>query len=62
MLESFEKVPVKVYTTPTEGSNVLAAQIAKVIREKQAQNLPCVLGMATGATPILLYKEKHAII
>ena len=57
MLESFEKVPVKVYTTPTEGSNVLAAQIAKLIREKQAQNLPCVLGMATGATPILLYKE-----
>ncbi len=57
MLESFEKVPVKIYKNPTEGSNALAAQIAKLIREKQAQNLPCVLGMATGATPILLYKE-----
>ena len=57
MLESFEKVPVKIYKNPTEGSNALAAQIANLIREKQAQNLPCVLGMATGATPILLYKE-----
>jgi len=57
MLESFEKIPVKIYKNPTEGSNALAAQIANLIKEKQAQNLPCVLGMATGATPILLYKE-----
>ena len=57
MLESFEKIPVKIYDNPTEGSNALAAQIAQLIREKQALNLPCVLGMATGATPILLYKE-----
>ncbi len=57
MLESFEKVSVKIYQNPTEGSNVLAAQIAKLIKEKQAQNQHCVLGMATGATPILLYKE-----
>ena len=57
MLESFEKIPVKIYKNPTEGSNALATQIAHLIREKQGQNLPCVLGMATGATPILLYKE-----
>jgi glucosamine-6-phosphate deaminase len=57
MLESFEKIPVKIYKNPTEGSNALAAQIATLIKEKQSQNLPCVLGMATGATPILLYKE-----
>jgi glucosamine-6-phosphate deaminase len=57
MLESFEKIPVKIYKNPTEGSNALAVQIANLIKEKQGQNLPCVLGMATGATPILLYKE-----
>lgn len=57
MLESFEKIPVKIYKNPTEGSNALATQIAHLIKEKQGQNLPCVLGMATGATPILLYKE-----
>ncbi len=57
MLESFEKIPVKIFKNPTEGSNALAVQIAQLIKEKQAQNLPCILGMATGATPILLYKE-----
>jgi glucosamine-6-phosphate deaminase len=57
MLESFEKVPVKIFSNPTEGSNAVARQIADLIIEKQKQNLPCVLGMATGATPILLYKE-----
>jgi glucosamine-6-phosphate deaminase len=57
MLESFEKIPLKIYKNPTEGSNALAAQIAHLIKEKQGLNLPCVLGMATGATPILLYKE-----
>ncbi len=57
MLESFEKVPVQIYKTPVEGSNAVAAQIASLIREKQAKNLPCVLGMATGSTPIYLYKE-----
>ena len=57
MLESFEKVPVQIYKTPVEGSNAVAAQIASLIKEKQAKNLPCVLGMATGSTPIYLYKE-----
>ena len=57
MLESFEKIPVQIYKNSTEGSNAVAAQIAALIKEKQAKKLPCVLGMATGTTPILLYKE-----
>jgi len=57
MLESFEKIPVQIYKNSTEGSNAVAAQIAAIIKEKQAKKLPCVLGMATGTTPILLYKE-----
>ena len=57
MLESFEKIPVQIYKNSTEGSNAVAAQIAVLIKEKQAKKLPCVLGMATGTTPILLYKE-----
>jgi len=57
MLESFEKIPVVIFKNQTEGSNALAKQIANLIKEKQAQKLPCVLGMATGATPIVLYKE-----
>ncbi|TRZ75783.1 MAG: glucosamine-6-phosphate deaminase [Chitinophagaceae bacterium] len=57
MLESFEKIPVQIYKNSIEGSNAVAAQIATLIKEKQAKKLPCVLGMATGTTPILLYKE-----
>ena len=54
MLESFEKIPVVIYKNTTEGSNAVAAQMAALIKEKQAKKLPCVLGMATGTTPILL--------
>jgi len=57
MLESFEKIPVQIFKNSTEGSNAIAAHIATLIKEKQAKKLPCVLGMATGTTPILLYKE-----
>lgn len=57
MIESFEKIPVKIFSTSNEGSVMVAAQIAKLIKEKQAKKENCVLGMATGTTPILLYKE-----
>ena len=57
MLESFEKIPVKIYKDVATGSNAVADQIAKLIKDKQVKGLPCILGMATGATPILLYKE-----
>lgn len=57
MIESFEKIAVKIFPTSEDGSKMVAAQIAKLIREKQALKQSCVLGMATGTTPILLYKE-----
>jgi glucosamine-6-phosphate deaminase len=36
---------------------MVAKEIAQLIREKAAKEQPCVLGMATGNTPVLLYKE-----
>lgn len=57
MVDSFEKIPVRIYPSVAAGSKFVADEIARTIREKAAQNLPCVLGMATGSTPILLYKE-----
>jgi glucosamine-6-phosphate deaminase len=57
MIESFEKIPVKIFPTAKDGSVMVAAQIATLIKDKQAKNEHCVLGMATGSTPILLYKE-----
>ena len=57
MIESFEKIPVKRFPTSNDGSIMVAAQIATLIKDKQAKKENCVLGMATGSTPILLYKE-----
>ncbi|NCI46402.1 glucosamine-6-phosphate deaminase [Sediminibacterium soli] len=57
MVDSFEKIPVSIYPNAKEGSKYVAEEIAKLIREKQAAGEKCVLGMATGGTPILLYEE-----
>jgi glucosamine-6-phosphate deaminase len=57
MVDSFEKIPVKIYPNAVQGSAFVAAEIAKLIREKAAANQQCVLGMATGGTPIDLYAE-----
>lgn len=57
MVDSFEKIPVKIYQNAEKGSAFVAAEIAKLIREKAAANQYCVLGMATGGTPIDLYAE-----
>ena len=57
MLDSFEKIPVKICPTPKDGAAIVAQEIAALIKEKQTQGLPCVLGLATGSTPIGLYSE-----
>lgn len=57
MVDSFEKIPVKIYPDSKRGSKYVADEIAKLIREKAAAGKTCVLGMATGATPIRLYAE-----
>jgi glucosamine-6-phosphate deaminase len=57
MVDSFEKIPVSIYTNGIEGSKYVAGQIAELIREKQDANMKCVLGLATGSTPISLYAE-----
>ncbi len=57
MLDSFEKIPVKVFPHLKKGSLEVAVEIAALIREKQAKNEKCVLGLATGSTPKTLYAE-----
>lgn len=57
MTDSFEKIPVKIFPNALQGSKMVAIEIARLIREKAAQGKHCVLGMATGNTPVLLYKE-----
>lgn len=57
MVDSFEKIPVKIFPNLKEGSLFAANQVAALIREKQALNQHCVLGLATGNTPKAFYKE-----
>lgn len=57
MVDSFEKIPVKIFPGLKEGSFFAANQIANLIREKQKANQKCVLGLATGSTPRTLYAE-----
>ncbi|HSN62385.1 MAG TPA: glucosamine-6-phosphate deaminase, partial [Ferruginibacter sp.] len=55
--DSFEKIPCTIFRDAISGSKHVAQVIAQLIRDKQQQGLPCVLGLATGSTPISLYTE-----
>lgn len=57
LTDSFELIPVSIHHTAKEGALVAAGHIARLIREKEAQSAPCVLGLATGSTPKHLYAE-----
>lgn len=57
LTDSFERIPVKIYPTIKEGSKFIAAEIAKLIKEKQAKGEKCVLGLATGSSPKTMYAE-----
>lgn len=53
----FENVGTVVFENSTFASKAVAKEIADLIRVKQAQKQPCILGLATGSTPKGLYAE-----
>lgn len=53
----FEKIPTYIFPTSEEASKAIAEEIADLIRKKQSELKPCVLGLATGSTPKKVYKE-----
>ena len=53
----FEKIHNIVFANSIEGSICVAQEIANLIRSKQADNKLCVLGLATGSSPIKVYEE-----
>ncbi len=57
LIDSFEKIPVRIYPDLYEGSKAVAQQIAALIKDKQKKKQNCVLGLATGSTPKALYAE-----
>lgn len=57
MVDSFEKIPVKIFSSLNDGSRFIAQEIATLIREKAAKGEKVVLGLATGSSPKSLYAE-----
>ncbi len=55
--KSFEKIPVRVWSNDIEASKHLAQSIALAIRQRQQDGKSLVLGLATGSSPINLYRE-----
>lgn len=55
--DRFEKVPVQIYEKPAEAVKAVADEIAGLIRSKAAKGEKCILGLATGSSPIKLYQE-----
>lgn len=53
----FEKIHNVIFDHSAEASVVVANEIAELIRTKQDENKPCVLGLATGSSPIAVYEE-----
>ena len=56
-LTSLEKVPTEVFADAAEASIAAAKLIAHKIRERAAEGKTCVLGLATGSTPLGVYNE-----
>ena len=57
MVDSFEKIEVKIYPTPADGSIYAVQVVAQLIKDKAAKGENVVLGLATGSTPIKMYAE-----
>ena len=55
--DSLEKIAVKIFSSPSDGSVFVAQQIAQLIREKEAAGKKCIIGLATGSSPKTLYAE-----
>jgi len=53
----YEKLPVTVYSDEQTASVDVAKRIAALIISKQEKGEQAVLGLATGATPVKVYKE-----
>ncbi len=53
----FEKIHTVIFDESKEASKMVANEIAILIRKKQKEKKHCVLGLATGSSPISVYNE-----
>jgi glucosamine-6-phosphate deaminase len=55
--KDLEKIPVKIFKGSEEASIFVANEIASLVKIRQLEGKPCVLGLATGSTPTRVYAE-----
>lgn len=55
-ISRYEKIQTNISDTPTEGSLLVAQEIAALIRKKQSNGQMCVLGLNSGRSPMEVYK------
>ncbi len=53
--DAVERIPCRVFRHANQASTAVAQQIAALIRTREAEGRPCVLGLATGSTPVGVY-------
>src|SRR5436190_183448 len=53
----YTKIPTLVFPTSAQASRHVALMIESLIRQNNSTNRPTVLGLATGSTPVGLYRE-----
>ena len=53
----FEKIDNVIFSNSVTASVSVAHEIADLIRKKQQEGKPCVLGLATGSSPVKVYDE-----
>ncbi len=55
MIDSLEKIAVKIFPSSNGGSAFVAQQIADLIKQKESEGKKTVIGLATGSSPKTLY-------
>ncbi len=55
MIDSLEKIAVKIFPSSNGGSAFVALQIADLIKQKESEGKKTVIGLATGSSPKTLY-------
>jgi glucosamine-6-phosphate deaminase len=53
----WEHIPVVIFEQPKLAAARVAQEIAQLVRDREADGLKVVLGLATGSTPIFVYQE-----
>ena len=57
MADTFERIPVVVIVNHEEIARAVAGRIATLVRQRAAEGRRAVLGLATGSTPIGIYRD-----